>query len=46
MKKKLNTPEEQKHAELRDAIIKERPQEWDHIQQESQKIRDARTEGA
>ena len=37
MKKKLNTPEEQKHAELRDAIIKERPQEWDHIQKERQK---------
>ena len=46
MKKKLNTPEEQKHAELRDAIIKERPQEWDHIQKERQKIRDARTEAA
>ena len=46
MKKKLNTPEEQKHAELRDAIIKERPQEWDHIQKERQKIRQQRTEDA
>ena len=42
MKKKLDTPEEKKHAELRDAIIKERPQEWDHIQKERQKISKAR----
>ena len=42
MKKKLNTPEEKAHAEKRDAIIKERPQEWDHIQRERQKIREAR----
>ena len=46
MKKKLNTPEEQKHAELRDAIIKERPQEWEHIQKERQKIRERRTQDA
>ena len=46
MKKKLDTPEEKAHAELRDAIIKERPQEWDHIQKERQKIREARTEAA
>ena len=42
MKKKLNTPEEKAHAAKRDAIIKERPQEWDHIQRERQKIREAR----
>jgi len=42
MKKKLNTPEEKAHAEKRDAIMKERPQEWDHIQKERQKIREAR----
>ena len=42
MKKKLNTPEEKAHAEKRDAIMKERPQEWDHIQRERQKIREAR----
>ena len=46
MKKKLNTPEEKKHAELRDAIIKERPQEWEHIQKERQKIRERRTQDA
>jgi len=46
MKKKLNTPEEIAHADLRDAIMKERPQEWDHIQKERQKIRVARTEAA
>ena len=46
MKKKLDTPEEKAHADLRDAIIKERPQEWDHIQKERQKIREARTEAA
>jgi hypothetical protein len=40
MKKKLNTPEEKAHAEKRDAIIKERPQEWEHIQRERQKIRE------
>jgi hypothetical protein len=42
MKKKLNTPEEKAHAAKRDAIIKERPQEWDHIQRERQKIREER----
>ena len=42
MKKKLNTPEEKAHAAKRDAIMKERPQEWDHIQKERQKIREAR----
>jgi hypothetical protein len=42
MKKKLNTPEEKAHAAKRDAIMKERPQEWDHIQRERQKIREAR----
>ena len=46
MKKKLNTPEEKAHAAKRDAIMKERPQEWDHIQRERQKIREARTEVA
>ena len=42
MKKRLNTPEEKAHAAKRDAIMKERPQEWDHIQRERQKIREAR----
>jgi hypothetical protein len=46
MKKKLNTPEEKAHAEKRDAIIKERPQEWEHIQRERQKIRERRTQEA
>ena len=46
MKKKLNTPEEKAHADLRDAIIKERPQEWEHIQRERQKIRERRTQEA
>ena len=46
MKKKLDTPEEKAHAELRDAIIKERPQEWDYIQKERQKIREERTKAA
>ena len=46
MKKKLDTPEERAHADLRDAIIKERPQEWEHIQKERQKIRQQRTEDA
>jgi len=46
MKKKLNTPEEIAHADLRDAIMKERPQEWDYIQKERQKIREARAEAA
>ena len=46
MKKKLNTPEERAHAAKRDAIIKERPQEWDHIQRERQKIRARRTQDA
>jgi hypothetical protein len=46
MKKKLNTPEEKAHAAKRDAIMKERPQEWDHIQRERQKIREARAKVA
>jgi protein gp37 len=46
MKKKLNTPEEKAHAEKRDAIMKERPQEWEHIQRERQKIRERRTQEA
>ena len=40
------TPEEIAHAAKRDALMKERPQEWDHIQRERQKIRDKRTEEA
>jgi len=46
MKKKLNTPEEKAHAAKRDALMKERPQEWEHIQRERQKIRQQRTEDA
>jgi|TARA_R100001082_G_scaffold38971_1_gene20520 hypothetical protein len=46
MKKKLDTPEEKAHAKKRDAIIKERPQEWEHIQRERQKIRERRTQEA
>jgi hypothetical protein len=46
MKKKLNTPEEKAHAAKRDAIMKERPQEWDHIQRERQTIREARAKVA
>ena len=40
--KDKKTPEEIAHAKKRDAIMKERPQEWDHIQRERQKIREAR----
>ena len=46
MKKKLDTPEEKAHAKKRDDIIKERPQEWEHIQRERQKIRERRTQEA
>jgi len=48
MKKKNvpNTPEEKAHAEKRDALMKERPQEWDHIQRERQKIRETKTQEA
>ena len=46
MKKKLNTPEEKAHAAKRDALMKERPQEWDHIQRERQKIRETKTQEA
>ena len=46
MNKKLDTPEEKAHATKRDEIIKNRPQEWDHIQKERQKIREARAEAA
>ena len=49
MKKKKdipNTPEEKSHAEKRDFIMKERPQEWDHIQKERQKIREQRAQKA
>ena len=41
-----NTPEERAHAAKRDALMKERPQEWEHIQKERQKIRDKKTEEA
>ena len=40
------TPEEIAHEKKRDAIIKERPQEWEHIQKERQKIRERRTQDA
>ena len=40
------TPEEIAHAKKRDNIMKERPQEWEHIQKERQKIRDKKTEEA
>tara|TARA_R110001606_G_scaffold58701_1_gene140194 strand:+ start:30 stop:482 length:453 start_codon:yes stop_codon:yes gene_type:complete len=43
MKKKLDTPEEKAHANKRDEIIRNRPQEWDHIQKERQKIREKKT---
>ena len=48
MKKKdiPNTPEEKAHAAKRDALMKERPQEWEHIQRERQKIREQRTQEA
>ena len=48
MKKKNvpNTPEEKAHAAKRDALMKERPQEWDHIQRERQKIRETKTQEA
>ena len=40
------TPEEIAHEKKRDALIKEKPQEWEHIQKERQKIRQQRTEDA
>ena len=46
MTKKLDTPEEIAHAKKRDEIIKNRPQEWAHIQKERQKIRVKKTEEA
>ena len=46
MNKKLDTPEEIAHAAKRDEMIKNRPQEWDHIQKERQKIRVKKTEEA
>ncbi len=48
MKKKdiPNTPEEKAHAAKRDALMKERPQEWEHIQRERQKIREQKTQEA
>jgi len=46
MNKKLDTPEEKAHATKRDEIIKNRPQEWDHIQKERQKIREIKTKEA
>lgn len=48
MKKKdiPNTPEEKAHAAKRDALMKERPQEWEHIQSERQKIREQKTQEA
>jgi len=39
MTKKLDTPEEIAHVKQRDEIMKNRPQEWAHIQEERQKIR-------
>ena len=46
MKKKdiPNTPEEKAHAAKRDALMKERPQEWEHVQRERQKIREQKTQ--
>ena len=46
MTKKLDTPEEIAHAAKRDEIIKNRPQEWAHIQEERQKIRAKKTKEA
>ena len=46
MTKKLDTPEEIAHAAKRDEVIKNRPQEWAHIQKERQKIRVKKTEEA
>ena len=40
------TKEEIAHEKKRDALIKEKPQEWEHIQKERQKIRQERTEDA
>ena len=40
------TKEEIAHEKKRDALIKEKPQEWEHIQKERQKIRQQRTEDA
>ena len=38
MNKKLDTPEEKAHATKRDEIIKNRPQEWDHIQKIAKRV--------
>ena len=46
MNKKLDTPEEIAHAKKRDEIMQNRPQEWEHIQKERQKIRVKKTEEA
>ena len=46
MTKKLDTPEEIAHVKKRDEIMKNRPQEWVHIQEERQKIRVKKTEEA
>jgi len=46
MTKKLDTPEEIAHVKKRDEIMKNRPQEWAHIQEERQKIRAKKTEEA
>ena len=46
MNKKLDTPEEIAHAKKRDEVMKNRPQEWAHIQKERQKIRVKKTEEA
>ena len=40
------TKEEIAHEKKRDALIKEKPQEWEHIQKERQKIRKRRTQDA
>ena len=46
MNKKLDTPEEIAHAKKRDEVMKNRPQEWAHIQKERQKIRVKKTKEA
>jgi len=46
MTKKLDTPEEIAHVKKRDEIMKNRPQEWAHIQEERQKIRAKKTKEA
>ena len=37
------TKEEIAHEKKRDALIKEKPQEWEHIQKERQKLSQLRT---